>query len=614
MGYKQVSQLYFDSARLSVMNKTRFLTIALILTFVVASSGVRVSATKPRIRPANYAPGEVIVKLKPGASQLQPADRDERLMSIARLPGNAGGDSGRSAEMLVGTVSNHRVSQIISERGLDRVFVLRFDPNSDVDSIVTDLRARDEVEYAEPNYLIKLGTVTPTDPQFSQQWALHNLGLGVPWDPNHDGNLDVFSSTPNVDIKASQAWDITTGSPDVIIALTDTGVDITHPDLAQNIYTNPREIPGNGIDDDNNGFIDDVHGFNVADQNGDVSDAFGHGTQMAGVMAAVMNNNVGLTGVCQSKVMPVRFYKRYGPDPSQYSATVADAARSLLYSIAVGATIINASWTTLLTSDDLPADSAQALQDAVAATNDAGALLVCIAGNEGYNLDFSKVYPASYGLPNQIVVAASDFNDEIWHPAFNPFVIKSGFGPHSVDLAAPGVSVLTTEAHGNCEACTQDTDPTQWYTRPDGTSISAALVSGVAALVKSKYPGDSGVVLKRRILAGVEVKDNLHDFVITSGRLSAIGALTAQVSVSTPAVTDVVYKAKSGKLLVYGSGMEAGLVIVVGNTAYRGKPRSDDGTAFLALVPREAFPSGTAVPIKVRNPDGGQSAAISLTR
>jgi subtilisin family serine protease len=601
------------------MHKVRFLTIAVILLLVLVCPGVhvfkRASATTTGKHPSNYAPGEVIIKLKPGAPELQLIDRNERLMTIARLAGDKGGAaSSRSAETLVRGASNHRVSEIISGRGLDRVFVLRFDSSAEVDSIVSELRSLDQVEYAEPNYLVTFGGVVPDDPGFYEQWSLFNLGTGVPWDPNNDGNLDFFPSTPNVDIKASEAWEITEGSPDVIVAVTDTGVDITHPDLAANIYTNPREIPGNGIDDDHNGFIDDVHGFNVADQNGDVDDAFGHGTQMAGVLAAVMNNNIGITGICQSKVMPVRFYKRYGPDPTQYSATVADAARSLLYAIAAGASIINASWTTKLTSDDTKPGEAQALEDAVNATNDAGALLVCIAGNDGYDLDYSQIYPASYRLPNQIVVAASDFNDDIWRDAFNLYPIKSSYGPNTVDLAAPGVSVLTTRARGTCFLCTQSTDPQDWYTRADGTSISAALVSGVAALVKSKYPNDSGIVLKQRILAGAQVSANLANYVIGGRRLSAIGALTASVTISTPTLSEFTYKAKNGKLIVYGSGMQAGLSIIVGRTAYHGKPRSDDGTAFLALVPKDAFPAGTPVPIKVRNPDGGESLALTLTR
>lgn len=582
------------------MSRIRFLAFAVILPLVIAAPVTRVSATKSNR--LNYASGEVIVKLKAGAAQLQSGDNDQRLMSVARMAGDS--SPANPAEQLSGHTSNQRVNQIIKDRGLDRVFVLKLEPGEDVHKVVTALRARDDVEYAEPNYLIKLGTIIPNDPEFSLQWALLNNGIIL-------GN---YETTRNADIKAYRAWDITLGSPDVTIALTDTGVDLTHPDLARNIYTNPGEIPGNGIDDDHNGFVDDVHGFNVADQNGDTSDAVGHGTQMAGIIAAEMNNNIGISGVCQSKILPVRFYKRYGPDPLQFSATVADAARALLYSIAAGASIINASWSTVLDSDLVGPEAAMALADAVKATNDAGALLVCIAGNEGYDLDYSKIYPASYGLPNQIVVAASDFNDQIWRPDGNPLMIQSGFGPNSVDLAAPGVSVLTTQARGDCFLCTQESDPSKWYTSASGTSVSAACVSGVAALEKSRYPGDSGVLLKRRIMEGVEVIDDLRSFVIGGGRLSAIGALTAQVNVTPPALQEVVYKKKKEKLFVYGFGMQEGVTVVVGKSAYSSKPRSDDGTACLARVPITAFPQGMAVLIKLRNPDGGESRAITFTR
>lgn len=591
------------------MRRVRFLTVALIFPLVLIAPQLRVFATKVH-SPTNYAAGEVVVKLKTGAPELQVADQAERLMRIARLGGEQGAAvSDRAAEPLAKSTSNERLSEIIADRGLDRVFVLKFDPGADVQSIVSELRARDDVEYAEPNYLITLGTVVPNDPDFAIQWALFNPGLFI---------NDSFS-TQNADIKASQAWDITTGSPNVIIAVTDTGIDLTHPDLARNIYTNTQEIPGNGIDDDHNGYIDDVHGFNVADQNGDTSDAVGHGTFMAGIIAAEMNNNIGISGVCQSKILPARFYKRYGPDPSQFSATVIDGARALLYSIAAGASIINASWSTKLISDDLPADAPRVLEDAVKATNDAGVLLVCLAGNEGFNLDYSRIYPPSYGLPNQIVVAASDFNDEIWHPVFNPFVINSGFGPHSVHLAAPGVSVLTTQARGDCLLCTQSSDPQDWYAREDGTSISAAYVSGVAALVKSRYPNDSGILLKRRILEGVEIKDSLRTFngeltVITGGRLSALGALNVQVHITPPTLTEFTYKAKNEKFIVYGSGMQQGVQVIVGKIAFTTKPRSDDGSAFLARVPKDALPAGTPVEIKLRNPDGGESQVIILTR
>jgi len=584
------------------MVKARFLTIAVLLPLLIAVPAARVSATKSN-RTSHYAPGEVIVKLKAGAPQLRLSAREERLMSVARLTGDP--DPVSPAEQLVGETPIQRIGQIIADRGLDRVYVLKLDAGADVESTVNELRAHDDVEYAEPNYLIKLGTVIPNDPEFSKQWALLNNGIFV-------GDL---ISTPDADIKAYRAWEITVGSPGVIVAVSDTGVDLTHPDLARNIYTNPGEIAANGIDDDRNGFVDDVHGFNVADQNGDTSDAVGHGTQMAGIIAAEMNNSVGISGVCQSKILPVRFYKRYGPDKSQFSATVADAARSLVYSIVAGASIINASWTTLLDPDLVTRDAALALEDAVKATNDAGVLLVCIAGNDGYNLDFSKIYPASYFLPNQIVVAASDFNDGIWRPFDNPFMIQSGYGPNTVHLAAPGVSVLTTQARGDCLLCTQETDPAMWYTSASGTSVSAACVSGVAALAKSTNPSHTAILLKRRIIEGVEIAPSLLEHVLGGGRLSAVGALSVQVNITPPTLAEVSYKKKKEKLFLFGSGIQDGVTVLIGKTSFIGRAQSSDGTASVVKgVPSSALPTGTPIPIKLRNPDGGESPTITITR
>ncbi len=421
--------------------------------------------------------------------------------------------------------------------------------------------------------------------------------------------FDNNASTAQADIKAVEAWEITTGSPDLIVAVSDTGVDITHPDLAPNIYTNTREIPDNRIDDDRNGYVDDVHGYNLAEQNGDTSDVIGHGTQMSGIIAARMNNSVGISGVCQSKILPVKFFKRTGPFPEDIEATVADAARSFIYSIAAGASIINASWRTLLPVDEVSDDDAQALKDAVTATFDAGILLVCIAGNEGFNNDFSKVYPGAYRMPNQIVVAASDYNDLPWHHPLDILTIKTGFGVETVALSAPGVSVFTTLARGACISCSSSDDPADWYGRIDGTSASAAFVSGVAALVKTKYPADYVTLIKQRIVEGVERRDTLSPYVITGGRLNALGALTSLPSAIPPAVTGVTYKGK--KLFFDGSGFQSGAVAVVGSSTYPANPK---GNRMLAKVPKSAFPVGTPVHVKLRNPDGGTSQSFPITR
>src|SRR5262249_18828569 len=207
-----------------------------------------------------------------------------------------------------------------------------------------------------------------------------------------------------------------------------------------------------------------------------------------------------------------KFFRQTGPAPSNIDGTVGDAAAAIVYSVAAGANIINASWTTLLVPGDVsPADS-HALKDACATARDADVLMVCIAGNDGYNLDYSGVYPGSYEMPNQIVVAASNYNDEIWHVPGVPYEIRTGFGPSTVHLAAPGISITTTEARGSCILCTDSTNPDDWYATIDGSSASAGFVSGVAALVKTQYPEANGPVLRQRILAGVDQLDSLKAY------------------------------------------------------------------------------------------------------
>lgn len=579
------------------MRKLRGLILLLTILLLVVLPRARVTAVTPR---QDRVPGEIIIKLKESARDLTAKNSDDQLMLVARNVGeDAAGPGVSRVEALAPVSAGGAVSEIIARRGLDRIFVLKCAPDADVEALIRELSANEQVEYAHPNYRIKPASIIPDDPAFEQQWGLRNLGFAV------ENNL----STPEADIKAVEAWEITTGSPDLIVAVTDSGVDITHPDLAPNIYTNSREIPDNRIDDDRNGYVDDVHGYNVAEQNGDTSDVLGHGTQMSGIIAARINNSVGISGVCQSKILPVKFFKRTGPFPEDIEATVADAARSLIYSVAAGASIINASWRTLLPVDEVTGQDAQALKDAVTATLDAGVLLVCIAGNEGFNNDYSKVYPGAYRLPNQIVVAASDYNDMLWHPPLDIYTIKTGFGVETVALSAPGVSVFTTFARGTCIDCTSSDDPADWYGRVDGTSAAAAFVSGVAALVKTKYPEDYVTVIKQRILAGVERRDILSPYLITGGRLNALGALTSNPGITPPAVTNVTYKGK--KLLFEGTGFISGAVAVVGGSTYPANPK---GSRFLAKVPKSAFPAGTPVHVKLRNPDGGTSQSFTITR
>jgi subtilisin family serine protease len=562
-------------------------------------------------KPAAYASarGEIIVRLKENVGeafatgQSQPSIlQSNQMAEFAQALAESAGELRASAlqeavQPLVPAMADSNAGEIAARYGLNRTFVLQFDEGADLEEILNHLKANPAVEYAEPNARIETGSVIPNDPAFARQWGLRNLGLSVAGYP----------ATLEADIRATEAWEITTGSPDVLVAVTDTGVDITHPDLEANIYTNPLEIAANGVDDDNNGYVDDVHGYNVADRNNDVTDLTGHGTEMSGIIAAKLNNETGISGVSQSKIIPVRFFRRTGPGADDIEANIAGAARALIYAIAAKASIINASWSQTTVNET----EFQTLKDAVSATNSAGVLLVCIAGNVPYNLDVRSIYPANFLMPNQIVVGASQYNDEIWHVPFDPLNFKSGYGIKTVDLMAPGMNIVTTAARGNCQSCSQSSDPSQWYSEIDGTSASAAYVSGVAALVKSRYPDANALILKRRLVESVDVRNELKAYVRNGGRLNALNALNIELPIIPPVLTKLKFK-PSGKIFIIGQNMQLGATLVFGGKSIvvtKGTPEQ-----LVTNIPLTDLPQGVPTQVKLRNPDGGESQTLTVTR
>jgi subtilisin family serine protease len=239
---------------------------------------------------------------------------------------------------------------------------------------------------------------------------LHNTGQ----------NVNGKNGTADADIDALEAWDVTTGSSDVVVAVIDSGVDINHPDLAANIWTNTAEIANNLIDDDGNGYVDDVNGWDFHNNDNAPHDPHGHGTHVAGTIAAVGDNATGVTGVSWSaKIMPLRFLDAFGVGDT------ANALDAIDYASAMGADVINNSWG--------GGGFSQALKDAIEAS---GAVVVCAAGNSGFNTDLTPHYPSSYNSANIISVAASDQDDQL--AGF------SNFGAVSVDVAAPGTNIYSS--------------------------------------------------------------------------------------------------------------------------------------------------------------------------
>lgn len=272
-------------------------------------------------------------------------------------------------------------------------------------------RKNPNVEYAEPNYIYH-ATLTPNDTSFGELWGLHNTGQTVNATPP-------VSGTNDADIDATEAWDIETGNDTVIIAVIDSGVKYDHEDLAVNIWSNPGEAL-NGGDTDGNGYIDDIRGWDFVDGDNDPMDYNGHGTHVAGTIAAVGNNGTGVTGVCwTAKIMSLRGLDANG------SGSTSDLISAIEYANANGAHVINNSWG--------GGSYSQATKDAIDASS---AVVVCAAGNENENNDTTPSYPASYTSTNIISVAATDQDDN--RASF------SNYGATSVDVSAPGTNIYST--------------------------------------------------------------------------------------------------------------------------------------------------------------------------
>ncbi len=334
------------------------------------------------------------------------------------------------------------------------------------------------VEYAEPDFLLQ-PTVSPNDPSSPKLYGMNNTGQS--------------GGTPDAEIDAKEAWDTTTGAPGTVVAVVDEGVDANHPDLKGNIWVNTDEVPGNGVDDDRNGYVDDVNGYDFAHDDASVYDAADgddHGTHVAGTIAAQGNNGIGVAGVnWRASIMVCKFMGANG-------GYTSDAVEAINYAVVNGAKISSNSWGGV--------GSSLTLQQAISKADSAGHLFVAAAGNNGSNNDTTPSYPAAYNNANIIAVAATDDRDAL--------ASFSNFGASTVDLAAPGVNILSTL-------------PGNRYGSYNGTSMATPHVAGVAALIKSNSPTLDDAQIKSRILQSVDKKANLQGVSVTGGRLNASGAL-----------------------------------------------------------------------------------------
>lgn len=314
-----------------------------------------------------------------------------------------------------------------------------YDPQQDR---CKEILAEGLAETCSPNYLLKASELMPNDPSFGQLWGMSDAqGISAP-----------------------RAWSSFVGAYAVVVAVIDTGIDYNHPDLVANMWRNPGESAGNGVDDDGNGYVDDVHGINAitsAANPGNPMDDHFHGTHVAGTLGAVGNNSRGVAGVNHRvKIMAVKFLSSNG------SGSLSDAVRGIDYmtmmrnSYGINIRVANNSWG--------GGGYSGALEQAIARARDAGIVFVAAAGNDGIDTDASSSYPSGYEVDNVVSVAAIDRNQNL--------AKFSNYGATTVDIAAPGVDILSTAPGGG-------------YQKLSGTSMATPHVSGALALLLGRNPG-----------------------------------------------------------------------------------------------------------------------------
>ena len=368
-------------------------------------------------------------------------------------------------------------------------------PGAGIDTVVGWGRATPGITFVEPDFAINR-TLFPNDPSFSQLWGLHNTGQS--------------SGLADADIDAPEAWNVTTGSRSVVIGVIDSGIDVNHPDLAANIWRNPGEIAGNGIDDDANGYVDDVTGWDFSSNDNNPDDGNGHGTHVAGTIGAVGNDGRGVAGVnWQVSLVPLKFLGTDG------SGSTSGAIAAINYATALrnrGVNIVatNNSWG--------GGGFSSGLQTAIQNHANAGILFVAAAGNESANNDTTASYPANYPISNIISVAALDRSDRL--------ASFSNYGATKVHIGAPGVSIYSTT-------------PNNQYASYNGTSMASPHVAGVVSLLAAANPQATAAEIRSAILQSAVPIASLTGKTTTGGRLNAAAALERIAPVAGPRVLSV---------------------------------------------------------------------------
>jgi len=479
-------------------------SISIFCLFVISMTYTETPAgSQPPSDPFDlgYVPGELLVRFAPktDGTQLSMAEKNQIMSSLGEA-------TVKGTYRIVPGLSHVKLPEGIT-----------------VEQAIKRLSKTGGIMYAQPNHYLMLCS-TPDDPKFGDLWGMNNTCQTVCGE----------SGTMDADIDAPEAWDIETDASEIIVAVIDSGVDYTHEDLKDNMWINPGEdhpplgVVGpedfDGVNDDENydnegnPLIDDLYGYDfctigtkVRDSDPMDDDPLGrHGTLMAGVIGAVGNNGIGVTGVCwKVKIMALRSFlnnTNFGEE--------SDAIACIQYAIDKGAKVISNSWGRYYYEQPY-----YSLWDAIASADENGILFIAAVNNFGDNVDKKPFYPACYSLGNIISVMSTDYDDyrAVWWGIYS-----SNYGATSVDLAAPGTCIWS---------CVPPAVRGVNYEAGDGTSMSTPYVSGACALVWATNPLLSHVEVKGIILNTVDKKEQLENdpqlgrLCVTGGRLNLNNAL-----------------------------------------------------------------------------------------
>ena len=484
-----------------------------VVAFGAVAFGGRVAAQSGASAPRRT---EMLVKFKPGATA------GERQAALAR----AGG----------------RVRKRFARSGIEHV-----------DVTASTLESDPAVLYAQPNYIRRaVGAGMPNDPAWTSNtlWGLVRVNAPAAW-----------AAFPNT-------------ARDVVVAIVDSGVNYRHPDLSGSAWVNRGEVPGNGLDDDSNGYVDDVHGIDIVNRDSDPIDDYGHGTHAAGILGAQGDNGIGAVGVAWSpQILACKFLDATGTGNDAGAIACLEYLIDLKVNHGINIRVANNSWGSLR---DPNAPFPYALRDAIDAAGQAGIISVFAAGNEGVNDDATPFDPASFALPSIVSVAASDEND-----ARAPF---SNYGGTTVDLAAPGTNIFSTYGDG--------------YAYSSGTSMAVPYVSGTLALMTSLNPSLTAGALKQMVLASADRLPLWAGWTVTGGRLNVFAALQAATDPASAS----------------GGPLETGWSTAdVGATGAAGRARSWNGTFEIVGAGADVWGTADALHFTYRTLDGDGTIIARVT-